>query len=69
MNRAQLRIQFASAAQAQQAGQALAPDHDGHVVWSVEGSFLILEARSDTTLGLVRTLDDALGCIRALGVA
>lgn len=68
MNQAIVRIAFATAAEAQRAGQALAPDHGGHVAWRVEGARLVLEVHSDSMLGLVRTLDDVLGCLRATGL-
>ena len=62
---ASLRIRFPSPAAAQRAGQALAPDNDGQVAWFAEGSELVLESSADSILGLVRTVDDLLGCLRA----
>ena len=63
-----LRIRFASHTEAERAGRALAPDNDGHVAWLAEGSELVLEASGATLLGLLRTVDDVLGCLRAAGM-
>lgn len=68
MHTARLRVHFASPAAAEQAGRSLAPDHDGHVTWRLDGPDLVLEATAATILGLVRTLDDLLGCLRAAGL-
>lgn len=65
---ASLRIRFASRTEADRAGRALDPDHDGHVAWLVEGNELVLEASGETLLGLLRTVDDVLGCLRAAGM-
>lgn len=69
MHTASLRVRFPSRAEAERAGRALAPDNQGQVAWLVEGDELVLEASADTILGLVRTVDDLLGCIRATGMA
>lgn len=66
MHAAVLRVAFASPLEAQHAGRALAPDNAGHIAWRVEGAVLVLEAEAATVMGLVRTVDDALGCLRAL---
>ncbi|MEK6975029.1 MAG: KEOPS complex subunit Pcc1 [Candidatus Thermoplasmatota archaeon] len=63
---ASLRIRFPSRTEADRAGRALEPDNAGHVAWMVEGSDLVLEASADSVLGLVRTVDDVLGCLRVL---
>lgn len=65
---ASLRIRFASPQEAQRAGRSLAPDNAGQVAWAAEGADLVLEASADTVLGLVRTMDDLLGCLRATGL-
>lgn len=65
---ASLRVRFASRTEAERAGRALEPDNQGHVAWMVEGNELVLEASADTVLGLVRTVDDLLGCLRATGL-
>lgn len=69
MHTASLRVRFGSRAEAERAGRALEPDNAGHVAWVVEGNDLVLEASSETVLGLVRTVDDLLGCLRATGLA
>lgn len=69
MHTASLRIRFASHTDAERAGRALDPDNAGQVAWFVEGSELVLEASGDTLLGLLRTVDDVLGCLRAAGMA
>lgn len=66
MHSATLRIAYATAQDAEVAAQALAPDHDGHVAWRLERDVLVLQVTSKTTLGLIRTVDDLLGCLRAL---
>lgn len=65
---ASLRVRFPSRTEADRAGRALAPDNGGHVAWMVDGNDLVLEASADTILGLVRTVDDLLGCLRAAGL-
>lgn len=69
MHTASLRVRCASRAEAERLGRSLEPDNEGHVAWLVEGGELVLEASSGTVLGLVRTVDDLLGCIRAAGLA
>lgn len=69
MHTASLRVHFPSRAEAERTGRSLAPDNLGHVAWVIEGSDLVLEASSETILGLVRTVDDLLGCLRATGMA
>lgn len=66
MHTASLRIRFASRTEAERAGRALDPDNDGHLAWLVEGNDLVLEASAQTLLGLLRTVDDVLGCLRSL---
>lgn len=69
MHTASLRIRFASHTDAERAGRALEPDHDGQAAWFVEGNELVLEASGASLLGLLRTVDDVLGCLRATGMA
>ncbi len=47
---------------------ALEPDNAGHVECEVVGATLILRAASGSAMGLLRSVDDALGCVRATGV-
>jgi hypothetical protein len=61
-------ISLASREQALQMAAALAPDNDGFLTTRVEGTNLHLEATSNDAMGLLRSLDDALGCLRAAGV-
>lgn len=69
MHTASLRIRFTSRTEAERAGRALDPDNAGQVAWFVEGDELVLEASGATLLGLLRTVDDVLGCLRAAGMA
>ena len=66
---ARVTLVFAVAADAAAAAAALAPDNGGHLRTRCEGPLLHLEASADTAMGLLRTLDDALACLRATGVA
>ncbi len=47
--------------------RALEPDNGGVLSCRVEGDALVLECHSDKAMGVLRTLDDALDCVRALG--
>ncbi|HLF16952.1 MAG TPA: KEOPS complex subunit Pcc1 [Candidatus Thermoplasmatota archaeon] len=67
MARATLRLEFGSAAEARNVALALEPDHEGHLRSRLEGPLLVLEAESDSMMGILRSLDDALGCVRAAG--
>ena len=69
MNRAEVRIACASSTEAHTLLAALAPDDGGHLRSRVEGEALVLDAEADTMMGLLRTLDDALACLRAAGTA
>lgn len=62
-----LRIRCADAAEAGRLLRALAPDDPGGVGLRVEGADLVVDARSPTALGALRTVDDVLGCLRAAG--
>lgn len=64
MNQATLRLRFPDEAGARTAQAALAPDNEGYLSTRLEGETLVLEAESDALMGLLRTLDDALGCLR-----
>lgn len=46
---------------------ALEPDNDGHLEVRVEGDELVLSCGSGSVMGVLRSLDDALDCVRALG--
>ena len=64
MNHAVLRL---AVADANVAMRALEPDDGGHMDSRVEDGVLVLRAESATAMGLLRSLDDALACLRALG--
>lgn len=68
MSQATVRLTFPSAAEAETARAALEPDNDGFVAATVAGSELEITAESDSIMGLLRTLDDVLGCLRATGM-
>jgi len=66
--RAVLRLDLASEAEAETARRALEPDGGGFVGLARDGAVLVVEAEAETRLGLLRSLDDVLGCVRALGI-
>lgn len=68
MSDATIRLQFPSPAAANRARDAIAPDNGGFIDATVDGSVLVIAARSDSTMGLLRSLDDVLGCLRATGM-
>lgn len=55
---ATLRLAFESAELAMRMRASLAPDDDGHLLLRVEGATLVVEARAEAPLGLLRTLDE-----------
>lgn len=61
-------IELGTAADALAKARALAPDNDGLMQARANGNVIRIEARADSVLGLLRTLDDALACLRAAGV-
>lgn len=65
---ASVTLRFANPDEAQAAAKALAPDNGEHLRTRVEGADLHLEATSGSAMGLLRTLDDALACLRATGL-
>lgn len=65
MNTATVRLALGAGA-ARTAMAALEPDNDGHLEARVEGDELVLSC-SGSVMGVLRSLDDALGCVRALG--
>ncbi len=68
MNTATVTLRFEDADAAHRAAESLGPDNDGFITCSTDGNTLILEATSDSIMGILRTLDDALGCLRATGM-
>lgn len=67
-----LRLSFGDEAAAATAAAALQPDNGEHLrlqtTRAAGGTILALEAGSDSPMGLLRTLDDALACLRATGI-
>ncbi|MEA3166610.1 MAG: hypothetical protein QOJ26_1482 [Thermoplasmata archaeon] len=63
--RAILRLRCRDSGEAERLRRSLAADDAGHAVLRVEGATLCIEAAAPSALGLLRTLDDALGCLRA----
>jgi hypothetical protein len=63
-----LAIAFPDGRAAGIAREALKPDDGIHLRSSVRGATLELEAEADSAMGLLRTFDDALACLRATGV-
>ncbi len=66
---ARVRIRLSDAGEAERVRAAIVPDNDGYLECEVDGSTLILRAEAGTAMGLLRTVDDAIGCVRATGVA
>ncbi len=66
---ARVRIRLADAAEAQRVADAIEPDNEGYLACEVDGDTLILRAEAASAMGLLRTVDDAIGCVRATGVA
>lgn len=62
---AEVRVRLRDGAAAQRLQQSLAADDPEHAACTVEGRDLVLVASAPTALGLLRTLDDVLGCVRA----
>lgn len=62
---ATLRLAFDSADQAARLAASLAPEDDGFLMVRAEGAALVLEARADAPLGLLRTLDEVVAQLAA----
>lgn len=62
---AELVVQAESPREAGILAEALAPDSEGYLDVAVDGDELVLSARADSVMGLVRTLDDALASVEA----
>jgi hypothetical protein len=61
---ATLRLAFASTDEAREMADAIAPENEGFVSTRIEGTVLVVEARAQTPIGLLRTLDDVLVCLQ-----
>lgn len=68
MSEATLTLQCASDAEAQALLEALAPDNEGFAAVTRDGTALTIRAESTSIMGLLRSLDDVLGCLRATGM-
>ncbi|HET6405507.1 MAG TPA: KEOPS complex subunit Pcc1 [Candidatus Thermoplasmatota archaeon] len=64
-HRATLRLELGTPDRAARLAASLAPENEGFVSTRVEGATLVAEARSDTPMGLLRTLDEVVACIAA----
>ena len=62
---ADVRIRLRDAAAAQRLARSLAADDAGSAAVAVDGRDLVVTCSGATALGLLRTLDDLLGCVRA----
>lgn len=62
---ASLRIRMRDAAAAQRLVRSLAADDAGSAAILAEGRDVIVACSAATAMGLLRTLDDLLGCVRA----
>jgi hypothetical protein len=60
-----VRITCLTNAEALRHSQAIEPDNEGMLLSRIEGKDLVLEAKG-APLTVLRTLDDALACLRAL---
>ncbi|MEA3143831.1 MAG: hypothetical protein QOG31_1155 [Thermoplasmata archaeon] len=61
----EMRIDAGSAAEAKILAAALQADDAGIAPCRAEGTFVVVSLRSATAMGALRTLDDALECLRA----
>lgn len=61
-----MTLPYGSKQEAETALAAIQPDNDGYVDASVSGSDLVLKFSSETTMGLLRSIDDVLGCLRSI---
>jgi hypothetical protein len=67
--RGEMRIHVGSAAEAQVLAAALQADDAALAPCRAEGPFVVVALRGATPMGVLRTLDDALDCLRAAGPA
>lgn len=66
---ATLTLEFASESDARTVARAIAPDNGTHATCKAIGRRVQVVASADTPMGLLRTLDDLLECVRATGLA
>lgn len=63
---AELRLDLGTPEAVTAAMAALGPDNEGFARMEQDGTVLVVTADADGAMGLLRTLDDVLGCLRAL---
>ncbi len=66
---ATVRLQMADRAAAERARRALEADNGDFLTAYVDGKALVMDAEAESPLGLLRTIEDALNCLRATGLA
>ncbi|MGB1697099.1 MAG: KEOPS complex subunit Pcc1 [Thermoplasmatota archaeon] len=66
MRTSDITIPFDSVEAANIALAAIAPDNGDFVEATLQGSELRLRFQSESTMGLLRSIDDVLGCLRAI---
>lgn len=62
---ATVRLRLRDAAAAQRMARSLAADDPGSAALAAEGRDVVVACSAASALGLLRTLDDLLGCVRA----
>jgi len=68
MHRATLRLHFVDAATALRAARSIAADNDASTTGKPDDKVLMLNVTGQTVLGLLRSIEDALTCLRAAGL-
>lgn len=68
MAKATVTINLGTRKEAEALAKALRPDAEGFLDVKVTGSMVTLQCASDSVLGLLRTLDDALAGVQAAGL-
>jgi hypothetical protein len=66
---ARIRIEMPDRAAAEQARRAIEADNGDFLTAYTDGKHIVLDAEADSPLGLLRTIEDALTCLRATGLA
>jgi len=67
MNSATLVLNFPTVAEAERALASLAPDNGEFCTLKLDGASVELQADAASPLGMLRSIDDILGCLRAIG--
>jgi hypothetical protein len=66
-HRAALELGLGSPEQARAVATALLADDPGAIACEARGATLVVRASSPSMMGLLRTLDDVVACVRASG--